>query len=366
MQKSIITRNYEGVDVHFKEINGVSSVRIDEVARFCGWTKIAKSGNEVIRWSRVNEHLKELGVSTCGHGDFIPEYIMYPLIGKAKNERATQFMLWVGQVLVELRQSGCVILDNADDEVIDYKKKYGIYRIRKTFTNTDNPIKEYETYEKLSKKECKAKHITGEERIKGHKIVFDTLSKRLNEGKCDMKGSEMLAIQELLTDVSRDITKISNNVNGGYKTANTKESKRLLARIEELENKVNEEVPLDEYIELPVHLFSNNYLYTYEDNVVHKSNSYKGWIYNFPKDLVEDEAYWEDKGVDWFADIKVDVKVICKPEFDIENGLKAFQDMVFNNIMCIDDNIISKISVERIATCNNYKDGKIYYHISNV
>lgn len=107
-------------------------------------------------------------------------------------------------------------------------------------------------------------------------------------------------------------------------------------------------------------------MYTYEDNVVHKSNSYKAWIYNFPKADVPDDAYWEDKGVDWFADIKVDVKVVCKPNFDIENGLKAFQDMVFNNIMCIDDNIISKISVERIATCDKFVDGKIYYHISNI
>lgn len=60
-----------------------SYVSVEDVARFCGWTKIADSGNEVVRWSRVNEKLNNLGVTNVGHGDFIPENIMYPLIGMA-------------------------------------------------------------------------------------------------------------------------------------------------------------------------------------------------------------------------------------------------------------------------------------------
>lgn len=366
MQKNkIVTRNYEGVDIYFQEINGVSHVRIDEVAKFCGWTQI-KKGKEYVRWETVNGFLEELNSQHVGKGDFIPEYLMYPLIGKASNEKATAFMLWVGQVLVELRQSGCVILDNADDKVIDYKKKYGIYRIRKTFMNSKDIVKDYEEFKELSKAECKAKHVSGDERIKCMNIIFDVVNTKLEEGKAILKGSEILALQELLTDIKSDTLKLSNNVNGGYKTANTKKIKALEKENAELKNKVTDEVPLDEYIELPVHLFSNNYQYTYEDNVVKKSNSYKGWICNFPKELVPDEYYWEEQGVDWFSDIKVDVKVICKPEFDVENGLKSFQDMVFNKIMCIDDNIIGKISVERIGTCNNFSDGKIYYHISNI
>ena len=49
-------------------------------------------------------------------GDFIPEYIMYALIGKAKNEKATQFMLWVGQVLTEIRATGKY--DNKEHEIM--------------------------------------------------------------------------------------------------------------------------------------------------------------------------------------------------------------------------------------------------------
>jgi hypothetical protein len=63
---------------------GQGEVRTNEIAIFCGGTKTANSGNEVIRWSRVNDFLEELSCPQVGTGDFISEYIMYLLIGKVK------------------------------------------------------------------------------------------------------------------------------------------------------------------------------------------------------------------------------------------------------------------------------------------
>ena len=77
MSKELITREYNGIGVHFEIINGESYVSVEDVAKFCGWTYIANSGNEVIRWNRVNEKLNNLGVANVGYGDFIPENIMY-------------------------------------------------------------------------------------------------------------------------------------------------------------------------------------------------------------------------------------------------------------------------------------------------
>lgn len=106
MKKNIITRDYEGVEVKFELINGESFVSIEDVAKFCGWTQI-KNGKEYIRLETVNKYLNELGNSQeVGKGDFIPEYIMYPLIGKAKNDKATRFMMWVGKTIAEIRQNG--------------------------------------------------------------------------------------------------------------------------------------------------------------------------------------------------------------------------------------------------------------------
>jgi len=224
-----IEKEFNGVQVEFRLNNttGVSEVRIDEVARFCGWTRIANSGNETIRWDRINEYLKELGVPTSGHGDFIPEYIMYPLIGKANNEKATQFMLWVGQTLMELRTKGCVILDSATDETIDFEKKFGAYRIRKTFANTNDIIGDYNQFSELSKIEWKAKHLNNDQRIKLCDIICDTLETRLADNMGSLKGSEMLSIREIITDIKDDIIKLGNNKHGGFKAGQTKHIKKL-------------------------------------------------------------------------------------------------------------------------------------------
>ena len=109
MENNLIKTNYNNEEVVFKVENGVSYVRVNEVAKFCGWTEIAKSGNICIKWTRVREKLKVLGIDNVVDGDFIPENIMYPLIGMAdmtKNTKARDFMLWVGQVLTEIRSTG--------------------------------------------------------------------------------------------------------------------------------------------------------------------------------------------------------------------------------------------------------------------
>lgn len=48
-------------------------LRLETVARGLGFIRIADSGNEVIRWERVEKYLAQLGIPTCGHDDFIPE-----------------------------------------------------------------------------------------------------------------------------------------------------------------------------------------------------------------------------------------------------------------------------------------------------
>ena len=61
------------------EKDGVAYLNLEAVARGLGFTRIATSGNEVVRWERVEGYLKELGMPTCGHDDYIPENIFYRL-----------------------------------------------------------------------------------------------------------------------------------------------------------------------------------------------------------------------------------------------------------------------------------------------
>ena len=78
--------NISGVECYEKD--GTAYLKLETVARGLGFTQIAKSGNEVVRWERVNKYLDELGFSipTSGDGVYIPENIFYRLAMKAKNE----------------------------------------------------------------------------------------------------------------------------------------------------------------------------------------------------------------------------------------------------------------------------------------
>lgn len=356
---NLITKEFEGQEIAFRknEATGVSEVRIDEVAKFCGWTKTANSGNEVIRWSRVNEHLKELGVTTCGHGDFIPEYVMYALIGKAKNENATKFMLWVGQVLVQLRTTGVVITENATEEAIDFEKKYGTYRIRKTFTNSSDLIADYNEFKELSKAEWKAKRLSGQDKIKLLSIIFNAIQNRLKINMTNLKGSEMLMMQELLTEIKSDTLKLSNNKNGGQKAGQTKLINQCKNYIQQQEEYINYYLPKqDEFHVINYHGFTENCIYgsTDEAGNLRFSKAYNIWRSKFPKHEIQ-----IDETIDFNKPVHLYMYFDIMDKFDVSNMQKSFVDML---CLCygVDDKYIQ-------TTCmlNNYvedyKDGKIYY-----
>lgn len=116
MNHSITTKTeiqlIEGVSCY--EENEVAYIRLEDAARGLGFTQIANSGNEVIRWERVRKYLAELGIPTSGDGnlpEYIPENIFYRLCMKANNETAQKFQAKVCDVILpELRKRGYVAL----------------------------------------------------------------------------------------------------------------------------------------------------------------------------------------------------------------------------------------------------------------
>lgn len=93
--------------VNCYEEKGTAYLRLEDVARGLGFTRVAASGNKVIRWERVDEYLSELGVPTCGHDDYIPENIFYRLAMKAKNETAEKFQALVAdEIIPSIRRTG--------------------------------------------------------------------------------------------------------------------------------------------------------------------------------------------------------------------------------------------------------------------
>ncbi len=104
--------NISGVSCYEKD--GTAYLNLEAVARGLGFTRIAASGNEVVRWERVDGYLLELGVPTCGHDGYIPENIFYRLAMKAKNETAEKFQALVAdEIIPSIRKTGGYLGDTA-------------------------------------------------------------------------------------------------------------------------------------------------------------------------------------------------------------------------------------------------------------
>ena len=118
--------NVDGIECYEKD--GRAYLKLETVARGLGFTFIAKSGNEVVRWNTVYGYLKDLGVATSCNGasyqddcpDFIPENIFYRLAMKAKNETAEKFQAKVAdEIIPSIRKHGLYATDNVIDQILD-------------------------------------------------------------------------------------------------------------------------------------------------------------------------------------------------------------------------------------------------------
>lgn len=107
--------------------DGVAQLNLENVARGLGFTTIATSGNEVIRWNTVHKYLCDLGVATSCNGvdyrsmcpEFIPENIFYRLAMKAKNETAERFQAKVAdEILPSIRKHGAYMTPDTLDKMI--------------------------------------------------------------------------------------------------------------------------------------------------------------------------------------------------------------------------------------------------------
>lgn len=150
----------EGVECY--ELDGTVYLKLETVARGLGFTRIAASGNEVVRWERVEQYLADLAVPTCGHDGYIPENIFYRLAMKAKNEVAEVFQ---GKVA---------------DEIIPSIRKHGAYMtedtIKKVLTTPDFII---QLATELKEEQERNKALTAENQIMKPKAeYFDCLVDR--------------------------------------------------------------------------------------------------------------------------------------------------------------------------------------------
>lgn len=117
----------------YQDKEGIAQLNMEDVARGLGFTELANSGNEVVRWRTVRGYLKEFGIATCcddkspqvgrlGIPEYIPENIFYKLCFKAKNEIARKFQdLVTDEVLPSIRKNGGYLVgqeEMTEDEIM--------------------------------------------------------------------------------------------------------------------------------------------------------------------------------------------------------------------------------------------------------
>lgn len=148
-----------GVDCYEKD--GTAYLKLESVARGLGFTEIAKSGNECIKWSRVKKYLEDLkfidtSVDDAKLPDFIPENIFYRLAMKAKNETAERFQAKVAdEIIPTIRKTGGYI---ANEELfITTYLPYADDGIKALFRATLTTVREQNEAIKKQKEEIEHK-----------------------------------------------------------------------------------------------------------------------------------------------------------------------------------------------------------------
>lgn len=101
------------------EKDGTAYLKLENVARGLGFTTVATSGNEVVRWTRVEGYLSEMGVPTCGRHGYIPENVFYRLAMKAKNEAAEKFQAFIAdEVIPSIRKHGAYMTPETLEKMV--------------------------------------------------------------------------------------------------------------------------------------------------------------------------------------------------------------------------------------------------------
>lgn len=101
--------------------DGSISISVEDTAIGFGWTRVANSGNEVVRWERVNKYINEIDPSCpqVGMDDYIPESLFYRLGMKANNKVADAFQNWLAmEVIPSIRKHGAYMTDDTIEKAL--------------------------------------------------------------------------------------------------------------------------------------------------------------------------------------------------------------------------------------------------------
>lgn len=240
---NIAIQEFENAELGFKvrcikNEDGSISMNAEDTAIGFGWTTVAKSGNAVVRWARINEYCIELGFPhKCGKDDFIPETLFYLLGMKASNETARKFQMWLAtEVIPSIRKHGAFIADseNVDEDFIRNELRFSQKRTIKTFANA-KPEEFKGLYEEFRNYVDTEYKYQTDKRVARYKSVEKGLKQWLENNASDPDSiGDCYNVKKLEKQVILDRTTLEKRISGGEKAAKTKKISELEYAIAEL------------------------------------------------------------------------------------------------------------------------------------
>ena len=178
----------------------------------------------------------------------------------------------------------------------------------------------------------------------------------LIEEKTDINTDilDIIIYKELLFRIKDKIGSLERQGRGGTQASKTRKTNK-------------EKRTYSDWIVIPVHGFSVNYMYTVGNNgKMVRSNAYNNWRKNFPHELVPtDMELWQEYGIYMDSDLGLEMEFIAKEEFDVDNFSKALIDVLWQNFGNDDNNVI-ETKCTRIGTCDSYDKGLIRFRVYNI
>ena len=194
-------------------------------------------------------------------------------------------------------------------------------------------------------------------RLLNNSDIIKQLAKFINliedKGLIDTDILEIISYKDLYYKIKDKIYKLEKKGNGGLAAASSRK---------ENANKVT----YSDWIELPIHGFSTNFLYSIsKNNKMVRSEAYATWREKFPHELIPSFSSFLAMGIDIEKPLGIEAQFVAKEKFDVDNFSKSLIDAIFENFGD-DDNQVQETKCTRIGTCDSYNEGLIRFRLYNI
>ena len=174
-----------------------------------------------------------------------------------------------------------------------------------------------------------------------------------NKVTVDTDIVDIIMYKDLYFKIKDKIRSLENQGKGGVRASATRKANK------------NKAVYSD-WIELPIHGFSTNFLYSVgKHGKMVRSEAYATWREKFPHELIPSSLTLWSMGVDIDKPLGIEAQFVAKEKFDVDNFSKSLIDAIFENYGD-DDNLVQETKCTRIGTCEHYSEGLIRFRLYNI